>query len=132
MKAKINIITLAVQNLDVSISFYKEGLGFPMEEFVQGADHVVFRMEDDTSLVLYLRSELEEFTAASTAAKTNNVILSCAVEKKEEVDSILKTAIEFGGTILPKQPKEFDWGYSGYFEDPDGHIWEVVYFNEGS
>ncbi|KAB2328897.1 VOC family protein [Bacillus mesophilum] len=132
MKAKINIITLAVQNLEVSISFYKDGLGFPKEGLVQDADHVVFSMEDDSSLVLYLRSALEDFTAAGTAARTNDVILSCAVEKKEEVDSILKTAIKYGGTLMPDQPKDYDWGYSGYFKDPDGHIWEAVYFHQGS
>ena len=99
-----------------------------MEEFVDGADHIIFGMEGDLSLVLYLRSELEEFNQSNSDEKSSKVILSCAVESKVEVDSILKTATEFGGTILPNNPKEYDWGYSGYFKDPDGHMWEIVYF----
>lgn len=127
MKPKINIITLAVNDLKKSIAFYRDGLGLPMEEFVEGADHIVFGMEGDLSLVLYLRTELKEFHSNSTE-KSSEVILSSAVESRAEVESILKTATEFGGTILPNQPKEYDWGYSGYFKDPDGHIWEIVYF----
>ena len=128
MKPKINIITLAVNDLEKSIAFYKDGLGLPMEELVEGADHIIFGMEGDLSLVLYLRSELEEFNQSNSIEKSSEVILSCAVESKEEVDSSLKTATEFGGTTLPNQPKEYDWGYSGYFKDPDGHTWEIVYF----
>jgi len=127
MKPKINIITLAVDDLEKSIAFYKDGLGFPMEAFVEGADHIIFGMEGDLSLVLYLRSELEELNSVS---KSSEVILSCTVESKEEVDSILTTVKEFGGSILPDQPQEYDWGYSGHFKDPDGHIWEIVYFGE--
>lgn len=128
MKPKINIITLAVDDLEKSIAFYKDGLGLPMEELVEGADHIIFGLEGDLSLVLSLRSELEEFNQSNSVEKSSEVILSSAVESKEEVDSILKTATEFGGSILPNQPKEYDWGYSGYFKDPDGHMWEIVYF----
>ncbi|MDQ0185701.1 VOC family protein [Cytobacillus kochii] len=128
MRPKINIITLAVNDLEKSIVFYKDGLGLPMEEFVEGADHIIFGMEGDLSLVLYLRTELEEFNQSNSVEKSSKVILSHAAESKEEVDSILKTATEFGGSLLPNQPKEYDWGYSGYFKDPDGHIWEIVYF----
>lgn len=130
MKAKISIITLAVHDLDKSIAFYRDGLGFPMEELVEGADHIIFGMEGDLSLVLYLRTELEEFNGLNSAETPNEFILSCAADSKEEVDSVLNTAVEFGGASLPNQPKEYDWGYSGYFKDPDGHIWEVVYFGK--
>ena len=78
---------------------------------------------------IYLRSELEEFNQFNSVEKSSGVILSHAAESKEEVDSILKIATEFGGTLLPNQPKEYDWGYSGSFKDLDGHIWEIVYFN---
>ncbi|MFP7300482.1 VOC family protein [Neobacillus niacini] len=132
MKPKINIITLAVHDLKKSIAFYKDGLGLPMEELVEGVDHVIFGLEGDLSLVLYLRTELEEFNQSNPLEKSSNVILSCAVESKKEVDSILKTATEYGGTILPNQPKDHDWGYSGHFKDPDGHIWEIVYFGKVS
>ena len=129
MKPKLNIITLAVNDLEKSIAFYKDGLGLPTEGVVKGADHIIFEMEGDLSLVLYLRSELEEFNQFNSVEKSPGVILSHAAESKEEVDSILKIATECGGTLLPNQPKEYDWGYSGYFKDLDGHIWEIVYFN---
>lgn len=128
LKPKINIITLAVNDLEKSITFYKDGLGLPMEELVVDTDHIIFGMEGDLSLVLYIRTELEEFNQSSSVEKSSNVILSHAAESKEEVDSILKKVTEFGGTILPNYPQEYDWGYSGYFKDPDGHIWEIVYF----
>lgn len=129
MKPKINIITLAVNDLEKSIVFYKDGLGLPTEGLVEGADHIIFDLEGDISLVLFLRSELEEFGQSNSFENSSKVILSHAAESKEEVDSILKSAAEFGGTLLPNQPKEYDWGYSGYFKDLDGHIWEIVYFN---
>lgn len=128
MKAKISIITLAVQDLEKSMIFYKDGLGFPMEDFTEGTDHIIFGMEGDLSLVLYLRSQLEELNGLNSAERSNEFILSCTAGSREEVDSVLDTAAAFGGSILSEQPKEYDWGYSGYFKDPDGHIWEVVYF----
>ena len=129
MRPKLNIITLAVENLEKSIAFYKDGLGLITEGLVEGSDHIIFEMEGELSLVLYLRSELEEFNQSNSDEKPSGVILSHATESKEEVDFILKLAKEYGGTLLPNQPKQYDWGYSGYFKDLDGHIWEIVYFN---
>lgn len=129
MKPKINIITLAVNDLERSIAFYEEGLGLPTEGLEEGADHIIFDMEDGISLVLFLRSELEELNTSRSLNLGSKVILSHTAENKEEVDFILQRAVEFGGELLPLQPKEYDWGYSGHFKDLDGHIWEIVSFN---
>ncbi|MBD8070087.1 VOC family protein [Bacillus sp. PS06] len=129
MKPKINIITLAVLDLEKSIVFYRDGLGLPTSGLVEGSDHIIFDLEGDVSLVLYLRSELEEFSQSDDFQNASKVILSHTAASKDEVDSILKAAVEFGGTLLPSYPKEYDWGYSGYFKDLDGHIWEIVYFH---
>ncbi|SOC42693.1 VOC family protein [Ureibacillus acetophenoni] len=128
MKPRINIITLAVENLEKSITFYKDGLGLPTEGLVDGADHVIFEMEGNLSLVLFLRSELEELNLSNSTERSSEVILSNSAESKEEVDSILRNVTKYGGTILPNQPKDYDWGYSAHFKDLDGHVWEIVYF----
>ncbi|EZH64870.1 hypothetical protein DH09_20375 [Bacillaceae bacterium JMAK1] len=129
MKPRINIITLAVHDLEKSTAFYQDGLGIPSEGLVQGSDQVVFELEDGITLVLNLRSELEEIDQRSgSLGKSSEVILSSFADHKEEVDSTLKRVMQLGGSILPNQPKEYDWGYSGHFKDLDGHIWEIVYF----
>jgi uncharacterized protein len=129
MKPKINIITLAVEDLAKSIAFYKDGLGLPTQGLAEGvSDHILYELQDNLSLVLFLRSKLDVVTQLNGIQRSSEFILSCTAESKEEVDSILKSALTAGGTILPDQPKEYDWGYSGHFKDPDGHIWEIVYF----
>jgi predicted lactoylglutathione lyase len=133
MKPRINIITLAVVDLKKSIAFYKDGLGLQTQGIAaEGQDHVLFELQNNLSLVLYLRTEFDKVANQSnTSQRVPGVILSHAADTKEEVDSILKNATEAGGTLLPHQPKEFDWGYSGHFKDPDGHIWEIVCFISG-
>jgi predicted lactoylglutathione lyase len=131
MKLKVNIITLAVEDLAKSVVFYKDGMGLPTQGIIDGGDHILFEMQDNLSLVLYSRSELDVFAYQSNISKkSSEFILSIAADSEEEVDSILKRAITAGGTLLPNQPKEFDWGYTGHFQDPDGHTWEIVYFNQ--
>ena len=128
MKPRINVITLAVADLQRSLAFYKDGLGLPTQGIVEGyEDHILFELEDGLSLVLFLRSELVRITG-----QTNGVhgpaefILSYAAESREEVETILRRAETAGGT-LQIVPKEESWGYYGYFKDPDGHLWEVVW-----
>ena len=129
MRPKINIITLAVDDLVKSVSFYQDALELPEQGMDNGEDHILFEMQDNLSLVLYSRSKLEVFAnQTNTTKKPSEFILSIAADSEEEVDSILKRAITAGGTLLPNQPKKFDWGYTGHFQDPDGHTWEIVYF----
>ncbi|MBM7632404.1 VOC family protein [Geomicrobium sediminis] len=129
MKPRITIITLAVDDLEKSTAFYQNGLGFSAEGLVQGSDQVVFELENGITLVLNLRTELEEIDQRSAdSERSSEVILSSIADRKEEVDETLRRVSEFGGTILPRQPKDYEWGYSGHFKDLDGHIWEIVYF----
>ena len=129
MKPKINIITLAVDNLRKSIAFYKDGLGLPTQGMVEGQDHILFELQNNLSFVLYLRTELDMVAGQSNSShRLPGVILSHIADSKEEVDTILERVKECGGTLFPDKPKESDWGYSGHFKDPDGHIWEIVYF----
>ena len=130
MKPKINIITLAVDDLAKSVPFYKDALGLSTQGIEDGDDHILFEMQDNLSLVLYSRSKLGVLAnQTNTSKKSSEFILSIASDSEEEVDSILKRAITAGGILLPNQPKKFDWGYTGHFQDLDGHTWEIVCFN---
>lgn len=80
-------------------------------------------------MALYLRTEFNKMAGQTELSHHSNIRLSLRVESIEEVLDILDKAVSSGGS-LTSQPKEHEWGYNGYFKDPDGHLWEVVYFNE--
>ena len=125
MKPRISMITLGVKDLATSIRFYKEGLGFPQME---SSPEVAFFTLNGTWLGLYNREALaKDATVKSDGSGFNSFTLSHNVETEEDVDAIIKKAIEAGASIV-KEPQKASWGgYSGYFKDPDGHLWEVAY-----
>ncbi|MBD8499559.1 VOC family protein [Paenibacillus arenosi] len=126
MKPKVSIITLAVDNLERALSFYRDGLG--LTDITMGGEHILFQLEGHLSLVLYLRSEFDNTAnQSSSSPRFSSISLSHQADSKEEVDSILTEAKAAGGTISA-EPMEYDWGYTGHFKDLDGHLWEVVYF----
>ncbi len=126
MNPRINIITLAVDDLQRSLAFYRDGLGLPTKGVAGGiSDHVLFELEGGLSLVLFLQTEVEKLSGTSPKA-TGECILSHAAASKAEVDDILKQAEAAGATIV-SAPKDEPWGYFGYFKDPDGHLWEVLW-----
>ena len=119
------MITLGVKDLAISVRFYKEGLGFPQME---SPPEVAFFTLNGTWLGLYNRESLaKDATVKSDGNGFNSFTLSHNVETEEEVDTIIKKAIQAGASIV-KEPQKASWGgYSGYFKDPDGHLWEVAY-----
>jgi len=119
------MITLGVKDLATSIRFYKEGLGFPQME---SPPEVAFFTLNGTWLGLYNREELaKDATVKSDGSGFNSFTLSHNVETEEDVDTIFKKAIDAGASIA-KEPQKASWGgYSGYFKDPDDHLWEVAY-----
>jgi uncharacterized protein len=136
MKPKIGIITLGVSDLKKSLNFYRDGLGFPTHEYKEDAGIVFFKLEG-TWLALYPRDEL--FKDLGEDAKKaglqfsqeqstfGGVTLAHNVGTKEEVDATVQLAVDAGAKLI-KQPEEVFWGgYSGYFADPDGTLWEVAY-----
>jgi len=138
MKPKIGIITLGVADLKRSLKFYRDGLGFPTHEYKDDAGIVFFKLEG-TWLALYPRDELvkdlgEDVKKAGLlneqgkfAPGASPVTLAHNEKTKEEVDATVQLAVKAGATLV-KQPEEVFWGgYSGYFADPDGHLWEVAY-----
>lgn len=126
MKSKISIITLGVKDVETSKAFYKK-LGFTLQD--EQGDFAMFEM-DGTRLSLFPADRLAEDVGLPVEDFTNgrsNVTLARNEPSKEAVDKTIEEARSIGATIL-KEPQEVFWGgYSGYFEDPDGFLWEVAF-----
>jgi len=129
MPAAISCVTLPVDDLQKSLTFYRDGLGLaPVES---DEEHIAFDLEG-VYLVLLDRSEFGTYVervghrpAAKGSAET---ILSYFADSKADVDALMAQAQKAGATI--SAAKDEDWGYSGYFTDPDGHTWEVLFDTE--
>lgn len=138
MDARIDLITLAVDDLDRALAFYREGLGLESRG-VTGTQYVgddvtphgavvMFELRGGLVLALYPRSELAKDAKVDPAAgKTGEFSIGQIVGSREAVDAVLERARAAGATITD-QPHERPWGiYSGYFRDPDGHLWEIIW-----
>lgn len=125
MKPRISMITLGVRHLARAVSFYEEGLGFPR---MDSPPEVAFFTLNGTWLGLYGREALAEDAAvASEGGGFESFALAHNVHSEAEVDEVMAQAARAGAMIV-KQPEKADWGgYSGYFADLDGHLWEVAY-----
>jgi catechol 2,3-dioxygenase-like lactoylglutathione lyase family enzyme len=128
MEPRISLITLGVQDLDRSLRFYRDGLGLPT---TWGTDKgIVFFQTNGVCLALYPYEELakdvaEEFLVERS--KFTGITLAHNVRQRVDVDRILKLAAEAGAKI-EKPAQNTSWGgYSGYFSDPDGYLWEVAW-----
>lgn len=125
MKPKISLITLGVTDLEKSREFYEHGLGLPTHGDYPG---VVFFMLEGTWLGLFPRQELaKDAQVAVTGSGFSGFSLAHNVASKEEVDSVMAQAAQAGARIV-KPARIAEWGgYSGYFTDPDGFLWEVAW-----
>jgi catechol 2,3-dioxygenase-like lactoylglutathione lyase family enzyme len=138
MDARIDIITLAVRDLDRALVFYRDGLGLESRgviatEFV-GNDTTpagaiaLFELRGGLILAIYPRTELAKDANVSLGPpKTGEFSIGHLVGSKSEVDDLLAQA-EKAGAVLTDQAHDRPWGiYSGYFRDPDGHLWEIIW-----
>lgn len=139
MDARIDVITLAVADLERALTFYREGMGLRGTSGIVGTQWagdettpagavVMFDLDGGLKLALYPRTELAKDAAmAPQAPNTAGFSIGHIVSSREEVDELLSIAQAAGATIT-EQPHERPWGiYSGYFQDPDGHLWEVIW-----
>lgn len=132
MQAHISVITLAVEDLQRALDFYRDGLGLATEgiigqEFEQGAV-VFFELQAGLKLALWSKQSLQQDTGLTgTASNAAQITLGHNVHSPLEVDQVLKQAQNAGAKILKPAQSTFYGGYAGYFQDLDGHIWEVVY-----
>lgn len=126
MQPRLNVITLGVEDLDRALSFYRDGLGWPLSTASAG-DFAIFKLATGTALALYPRKLLAEDANLEDRSGFGGITLAQNVSTREEVDAVLSDAVRAGGSLL-KAAREADWGgYSGYFADPDGHPWEVAW-----
>ena len=125
MKPRISMITLGVRDLASAIKFYEEGLGFPRME---SPPEVAFFTLNGTWLGLYGREALaEDATVSSEGEGFESFTLAHNVGSEKEVDEVVSQAVD-AGAIMVKSPQKVFWGgYSAYFKDLDGHLWEVAH-----
>jgi len=132
MESRFTVLTLGVDDLEKSLKFYHDGLGLPTngiigKEFEHGAA-VFFDLKHGMKLALYSRSDLAWDAKISKHPRAaTEISIGYNVRKKDEVDSIMKLAQKAGATITKPAQKAFWGGYSGYFKDPDGHLWEILW-----
>jgi uncharacterized glyoxalase superfamily protein PhnB len=127
MKPRISMITLGVDDLQRAINFYQHGLGFPRHGEGEDANVAFFNL-DGTWLGLYGRQALaEDAQVAFEPAAFNSCSMSHNLATEADVDEVFQQALDAGATLVKMPEKVFWGGYSGYFKDPDGHLWEIAF-----
>lgn len=142
MEPRISIITLGVADMPRAIRFYRDGLGLPTSVTENDAA-IVFFKTSGTCLALYPFDKLSEDVCGVAQPKDTDpkgranrlgepsffsgITLAHNMRTKEEVNDVLELAEKSGGKIVKPAQDTFWGGYSGYFSDPDGHLWEVAY-----
>jgi catechol 2,3-dioxygenase-like lactoylglutathione lyase family enzyme len=132
MKPRISLITLGVDDLEKSLRFYRDGLGLATQgitgtEFEYGAV-AFFDLQANLKLALYPRSSLAQDSGLPPGTNGAPAFsLGHNVASKDEVDQVMKQAMDAGAAIVKRAQDTFWGGYAGYFRDPDGHLWEVAW-----
>lgn len=126
MKPDISIITVGVDDLERAFAFYRALFDIADDQIAAGADHVAFFFNDQFSFVLFSRKDIAETAGKPEAiAGTPGFVLSHRAASAEEVDTILSRVLVAGGEIITPGT-ESEWGYSAYFEDTEGNVWELM------
>lgn len=126
MEPRISIITLAVADLPRSVEFYRDGLGLPLAD--ENTESIAFFRNRGTWLALYPRQALaDDVGIAPEGSGFPGVTLAHNVRTQEEVDALLEVAVAAGATLVKPAQDTFWGGYSGYFADPEGYLWEIAW-----
>ncbi len=132
MRPRITVITLGVDNLKESLAFYRDGLGLSTqgivgEEFEHGAV-VFFDLQYGLKLAIWPRDDIAHDTGIpKTHRSPSECTIGHNVSTKEEVDAVMEQAKRAGARIVKPAQRTFWGGYAGYFQDPDDHLWEIVW-----
>jgi catechol 2,3-dioxygenase-like lactoylglutathione lyase family enzyme len=132
MNPRITVITLGVTDLERSVAFYRDGLGLPTQgivgkEFENGAV-AFFNLQADLKLALWPRSSIAANSGLTQSAPSpTDFTLGHNVDSKADVDAVMAQASAAGAAVVKPAEDTFFGGYAGYFQDPDGHLWEVVF-----
>ena len=126
MRQKLNLITLGVDDLERASSFYEKGLGWKKSD--KSMDNFALFPLGGITLALYPRQELaEDANLLYTPSEFWGLTISYNAKSEKEVDEVLEKISKLGARIIKPAQKVFWGGYSGYFKDPDGYIFEVAY-----
>lgn len=132
MQPRITVLTLGVDDLERSVRFYRDGLGLPTEgiigrEFEHGAV-AFFKLQAGLLLAVWPRDSIAHDTQLPRSAPSpTDVTIGHNVRTTQEVDQVMAQAQSAGAYILRPAAPTFYGGYAGYFQDPDHHIWEVIW-----
>jgi uncharacterized protein len=132
MRPRISIVTLGVSDLERAVVFYRDGLGLPTQgimgtEFEIGAV-AFFELESGLKLALWPCSSLAADTGLPARPPSPTAFsLAHNVGSESEVDEVMEQARKAGARVVKRAQPAFWGGYAGYFQDPDGHLWEVVF-----
>lgn len=141
MEPRVDVITLAVEDLERALRFYRDGLGFESsgvigtqwtdEESGANGAIAVFKFQSGLLLSLYPRSDLAKDAAIPAGpARPGEFSLGQLVQSRAEVDELIEKAEAAGAAVTT--PRDRPWGiYSGYFRDVDGHLWEIIWNPNG-
>ena len=126
------MITLGVDDLERALAFYRDGLGFASEGII-GSEHehggtAVFELHNGLVLSIYERKNIAwDAGIDQTPASPTEFTLAHNVRSREEVDEVLQHVASAGATVTMPARDTFWGGYAGYFQDADGHLWEVAW-----
>ncbi|SDG50787.1 hypothetical protein SAMN04488117_1264 [Celeribacter baekdonensis] len=132
MKPRISVLTLGVSNLEQSLSFYRDGLGLPTkgiigQEFEHGAV-AFFDLSGGLKLALFAQANIAHDTGLPVQPVSSTALtIGHNVSRQEEVDQCMEAAAQAGAEVIKSAQGTFYGGYAGYFRDPDGHLWEIVW-----
>jgi catechol 2,3-dioxygenase-like lactoylglutathione lyase family enzyme len=132
MKARISLLTLGVDNLEQAVAFYRDGLGLATEgivgtEFEFGAV-AFFELQHGLRLAVWPRASIARDCGIPVAPSSpTDLTIGHNVASREEVDAVMAQARRAGALIVKEAHDTFYGGYAGYFQDPDKHLWEIVW-----
>jgi catechol 2,3-dioxygenase-like lactoylglutathione lyase family enzyme len=132
MKPRITVITLGVRDLDRSLRFYRDGLGLSTQgiigaEFEHGAV-AFFDLQAGLKLAIWPRESISHDSGLPVNPPSpTEITIGHNVASREDVDEVMAQAERAGATIVKRAHPTFWGGYAGYFQDPDGHLWEAVW-----
>lgn len=135
MKPQITVLTLGVADLERAVAFYRDGLGFATKGIVgkeiENGAVAFFNLQSGLKLALWPRSSIAADAGLPVSGSSpTDFTIGHNVGSRDEVDAVLRRAAAAGATIVKPAHATSYGGYAGYFQDPDRHVWEVV-FNPG-
>lgn len=132
MQPRLTVLTIGVDDLERAVAFYRDGLGFATEgivgrEFPHGAV-AFFDLQPGLRLALWPRASIAHDTGLPQApTAVTELTLGHNVASRDAVDRVMAEAARAGARVVKPAADTFWGGYAGYFQDPEGHLWEVVW-----